>query len=340
MWSYKFCFVFLFVLLQSAINSFAQNKSFNQLDSFAKHVPPESDTSVASLSSYFLSITNDKLELSRLAFSWVAFNIAYDDDSFNTGKYADFRPEFVLKKRKAVCAGYSELLTAICIAMDIPCVSINGFGKGYGFQNGMPVNGANHAWNAIQYDQQWHLMDVTWASGFAENVNGKAKSKFQFSDYWFDTNPNEFIFYHFPDSSQFQFLPKKYTREQFRKLILPSATCFFQFGFKVDSVLEMLAANPKLKLPEVFNPDAFNFKFTKIPITYNLNSNASYYFELIANPDAKFVLLNNNALIQFDTSDGIHLSKTVENLSPGLLQFGIDQGGTVQVLIVFKVIKN
>ena len=273
-----------------------------------------------------------------MIFSWVAFHIKYDDESFNSSIYKNQDPESVLKERLAVCAGYSSIFKSICQEVGLQAISIDGFAKGYGFKNGMPVNGINHSWNAVKYDDSWHLMDVTWGSGFAENINGKAVSKSKFCDYFLDVNPTQFIFNHYPDSNQYQFLNKKITREQFKKLIYVDARCLFPLGFKADSILMKSKLSFDFSLPDVFCLDTVFFRINHAPYTGKLNSNSKYYFEINNESNRRIVLLNNQDLIEFEDKVGIIKSKSIENLKKGYLYLGIANENTVEIIISYKVI--
>jgi hypothetical protein len=317
----------------------AQTKYTNaQLDSLGKNVPAEYEESIDKLANYFQSLSNNKSEQSRLVYSWVAHHILYDDVAFNTQVYSDPNAESVFKSRKAVCAGYSSVFKALCDAMNLPCIAIDGFAKGYGFQTGMPVNGTNHSWNAVKYNDQWHLMDATWGSGYAENINGKAKSKSVFSTYWFDVPAREFIFNHFPDSSQYQFLSKKITREQFKKQIYFDANVVFQLGFNVDSILIKSQADPKFRLPDVYNFEKSSFKIKSVPYDKIIKATSSYYFEIEQLSTDTIVLLNNKQLIQMDSkSDNIFYKMVVQPMR-GELLIGILRGEAVEIIITYKVI--
>lgn len=327
------CFLFF------AINGFAQIKSDADLDSIAKNTPPEVGQSAKAIANYFKSLTNDERELSRLIFSWVAFHIKYDDESFNTRVYKSADPDSVLKNKVAVCAGYSLLFKAICDEAKLESVSINGFAKGYGFKNGMPVNGINHSWNAVKYQQKWHLMDVTWGSGFAENVNGKAQSKSVFTDYWFDVPSQEFVFNHFPDTIKYQFLSKTISREQFKKLIYIEANAVFKMGFNADTIFKKSINNLSYEFASVYNPKMIDFKFKNIPHSKYLNSKSSYIFELVKDTLStnEFVLLNNQSIIRFEETSGNQLRKEVVALQKGSLHFGINHGTEVEILVSYLV---
>ena len=316
----------------------AQNYTYAQLDSIGKYVPLDQEESIGKLSDYFQKITSNKNAQSRLVYSWVAHHIAYDDDAFNSQVYNDPSAEAVFKSRKAVCAGYSFLFKAICDSLNITCVTIDGFAKAYGFKAGMPVTGINHSWNAVKYDDQWHLIDATWGSGYAENVNGKAKTKLVYSDYWFDTNPKELIFDHFPDSSKYQFLPKKFTREQFRKLIYFGGVSVFKLGFNADSILIKSQADPKFSMPEFFSAQDVKFKIINAPYKKTIKAASSYYFEIENISNDTIVLLNNQELILFDNKSGNTFSKTLENLPHGELHIGILRGEAVELVVTYKVI--
>jgi hypothetical protein len=330
---------FFLCFLLFAVNGFAQTKNNEELDSIAKSSPDSINYSVPSIAKYFKSFTNDESELARLVFSWIAYHIKYDDESFNSFTFKSPDPDSVLKYGVAVCAGYSLLFKAICDELKIDAIAINGFGKGYGFKSGMPVNGVNHSWNAVKFNKTWHLIDVTWGSGFAESINGKAQSKSIFNDYWFDVPAQEFIFNHFPDSSKYQFLPKKISREQFKKLIYLEANAVFKMGFNADTIFKRSLSNPNFELANVYNPKLIDFKFINVPYSRVINPKSTYRFELIKNENStnEYVLLNNQSLISFEELDKNTLRKEVTNLEKGNLQFGIRHGMEVEILVSYVV---
>ena len=64
----------------------------------------------------------------------------------------------LLKKYKNtfVCAGHSRLFQLLCIKNDIPCVYVSGKG---------------HAFNFVQYNGKWYMVDVTWNHPFLESMD-------------------------------------------------------------------------------------------------------------------------------------------------------------------------
>ena len=116
----------------------------------------------------------------------------------------------------------------------IPVKTISGFAKGYGYSPMEPfsVKGkTNHAWNAVQISGKWYLLDCTWGAG---NVDSKTKDfKKVLKDFYFLTEPKQFITDHFPymdnnleESQKWQLLSKPVSLEEFNSNVKYSAHAF------------------------------------------------------------------------------------------------------------------
>ena len=78
----------------------------------------------------------------KTIFNWIVKNIKYE---FN-----DNDPYPVFKNRKAICQGYSNLLTVMCYSQGIPTVVVNGF-----------LSQMGHAWAYTCPDSTWIVSDPT-----------------------------------------------------------------------------------------------------------------------------------------------------------------------------------
>ena len=58
---------------------------------------------------------------------------------------------------RAVCEGYSRAFQLLCSEMGITCVSVNGTAE-----DESDDGDGNHIWNAVQLDDEWYYVDVTW----------------------------------------------------------------------------------------------------------------------------------------------------------------------------------
>ncbi|CAF3430030.1 unnamed protein product [Rotaria socialis] len=98
-----------------------------------------------------------------IIFYWIACNIDYDTESYFSKNYKDQTAEGVFRFKKGVCAGYANLYKYLCDQLGVPCEIISGYAKGYGFddRNGATPMETDHAWNAVEIDDHWYLMEST-----------------------------------------------------------------------------------------------------------------------------------------------------------------------------------
>lgn len=101
----------------------------------------------------------------KAIYLWVSKNILYTMDS--SGDSLE-----VYNSKKAVCYGYSNLVTALCRAQGIKCYTVCGgsiIGASYLQEDpGDRYTGEGvgaHAWNAYYIDGKWRYCDATWAGG-------------------------------------------------------------------------------------------------------------------------------------------------------------------------------
>lgn len=156
-------------------------------------------------------------------FRWIAENITYNDrpwrnsnrnytaarieeDENDTGALKPLTERValdVLKKRIAFCDGYARLFTTLCNYAGIKSEVIAGYGNG-GMGRRLKFT-SNHRWNAVYIDSAWHLLDVTWASGY---VTYSSRDFIQhYNDYYFFTPAKDFIRDHYPEDPQWSLLP-------------------------------------------------------------------------------------------------------------------------------------
>jgi len=177
--------------------------------------------------------TNDN-EKVRAIFIWITNNIKYNTlelNPFRTPKTTWYRSrndylrknrELELKKiqntlitKKALCGEYSLLLKELCSILGIKSVFIQGLTKTD--VNDISSNRLvkDHAWNSVFVNNEWKLIDVTWASGYV-HLQSKQFIK-QFNDSYFFANPKEFILHHYPENNKWQLLDSPINKHTFFK---------------------------------------------------------------------------------------------------------------------------
>lgn len=197
-----------------------------------------------SLGSYF---TND-FDKFRAYFKWATNNLTY------TYAATGYDAKKALKTRKAVCAGYADLLTDLCYHAKIQCKTINGFAKTRKHELDIEFTQPNHAWNAVKLDGRWYLVDATWAAGTFDDKTQRFNRSF--NEYFFYADSSHFLRQHFPvdgdkyfqmvdtliDLPAFNLLPIYYStfyendmRNEYPKTKNQSYSCTEDFCFSFSS---------------------------------------------------------------------------------------------------------
>ena len=167
----------------------------------------------------------------RALYTWLATNITYDMHEFINGErlirfqyrnqqelqekqnaIREYAINSTLSDNKAVCEGFAQTFKKVCELMGIRCLFIDGYSKVNVNDIGKNPSIGDHAWNAVKIDNTWKLIDVTWASGSANGTVWRQN----FSDYYFFTDPDEFVKTHLPSTQGLSFAMKE-----------PSKTAFF-----------------------------------------------------------------------------------------------------------------
>lgn len=196
----KYIFILLILLnFQASTQNFAIYDSINKI--------PESELkSIASLTAYIEKSTDSEMEKARAAFYWITNNIKYDVKKYFKDKSSNYEPDLVFEKKKALCAGYSNLFRYMCSQMNIKSEIVIGYTFDGKYKKGEQLNEANHAWNAFYAESKWHLLDATWGSGYIKRSLFSKKFQKSFDGKYFDLPPHFFILNHLPEVPMWQLL--------------------------------------------------------------------------------------------------------------------------------------
>jgi hypothetical protein len=169
-------------------------------------------------------------EKARAIYSWMALNIKYDYQaylkppkviSFSYRTEAEKQKQIALIKqetwekafrsRKAVCEGFTLLYEHLASLVGLRSEVIRGDSKRMLSDIGRKNSFSNHAWNIVEVDGKWRLVDVTWGQGYFDS--NKRIMVNHFNAVYFDTDPKYFFAKHFPDSGVY--LNRKLNRDDF-----------------------------------------------------------------------------------------------------------------------------
>jgi transglutaminase/protease-like cytokinesis protein 3 len=306
--------------------------------------PVFSQEDPAALANRLTSSCKTDLEKVTSIFKWIAENISYNTTPRYkraiigelTAKYAReeltedtgaLKPlnervaETVLRRKTAFCEGYARLFTTLCDYAGIQSVLVPGYGKTNLSKPG-PRFGVNHYWNAVLIDSAWHLLDVTWASGYVSWQNDEFIQ--QYDAHYFLTPPEEFIRDHYPDDLQWTLLvnsptPKEFVNAPFRQksFYKYKITAYYPSTGVIEAAVgdtiqvELEGANvqndrqiiPDLLIDSTFFSRSPSWVFLKSVETDSLSSNPNRlnYTYTIASPDVEwlFILYNGDPVLRY-----------------------------------------
>ncbi|XP_060600287.1 kyphoscoliosis peptidase-like isoform X2 [Ruditapes philippinarum] len=216
-------------------NRSKEKNDYQLIDQHARKAPSRLKNSAEELVAYLSSDSKDPRMLARGFFVWSSENIKYDVDGyFGRAESAPNDAESVMKNGRSVCEGYASVFELLCSKAGIPVKKLSGFAKGYGYSPSKQLTlntRTDHAWNAVQLEGKRYLVDSTWGSGHLDSKTNDYKK--EFDDFYFLTEPKQFVSAHFPymdnnleESQKWQLLSKPISLEEFNKNLEYSPQAF------------------------------------------------------------------------------------------------------------------
>ncbi|TNN51997.1 Kyphoscoliosis peptidase [Liparis tanakae] len=89
---------------------------------------------------------------------------------------------------------------------------------------------SDHLWNAVLLGGHWFLLDACWGAGRVD-VQRESFVK-RFDDFYFLTDPEEFVESHFPDEERWQLLEAPVPLEEFERRVFKTSA-FFTLGLRL-----------------------------------------------------------------------------------------------------------
>jgi Transglutaminase-like superfamily len=255
----------MLLLCLSGLNcAFAQD--YTLVDTHARSVDIPPDLDVADLAKNLTQGLRADTEKVRAIFIWLNAHITYDIKAYESSSDPDWQtPKQVLKRKKGLCEGYSNLFTALCEAGNVKVFKVEGISKD---REGNTRNGG-HAWNLVKVEAGWRCIDATWGAGYISVETNKYVS--QLDEKYFLAEPNDFIQRHLPDDPLMQMLPNPINRATFEmggirfdRAILKAMELPARAGFEAiqDSLDCFHALEPEIqrfnKARRVFRFDKYN----------------------------------------------------------------------------------
>ncbi len=309
---------YLLLLFLSFGHILGYGQKNQNLDTSILDAPFQAGKSVERLSAYINQQAQNDRERVWAYYLWLSHNIAYDTRTFfSNNPNPRIKPEEVLKSKKAICQGYADLFTALCQLNNIPCFTVPGYSKGYGYNAKKKFTKSDHAWNAVFVEGKWYLLDATWGAGY---VDEQKKYHQQFSDEYFLSSPDEFILKHLPQDPMWQLLTCplsmdlfKRTDEEIRVAISSNKNCF-NFNDTIQAYRKLSPVEQQVDAAERafrYNPKNYAAPgYAYLSLAYDLAQDLPELYDQKAYPKA---LLLNKQVLHYNEKAYAYLKKSRES---------------------------
>ncbi|XP_069137435.1 hillarin-like [Argopecten irradians] len=253
-------------------------------DNHAKSVSPQSATTMGDLVKNLVQPfkKNDVLKV-RAIFMWIASHQGRHEIPKNLDLDS---PLGHLKLLSVNQLSHSDMFAIMCRAANIPCVIIKGLAKSASYEVGdQDVDGLRNTWNAVYVAKGWRLVFPLWAmsavvgksSGAWTLVETKGHGVRQkeeesagvtiakINEYYFFTDPSEFIYRCFPDEENWQLQQMPMSKRKY--ISCPYfRPAFFKHKLQMTSRTSGTIQTREGKCSVAFRPDSTN----SITLSYEL----------------------------------------------------------------------
>lgn len=176
---------------------------FPKLTRWVDKAPVDLIDNLPALCDHLLSRCENDTQKAWVIYRWISRNISYDDQALQKDQgRINKNIQDILTRQKALCFGYAQLFVRMCEEADLPAVLICGYSKGT-LTAQANLDTADHAWNAVQLDGQWALLDATWGSSLIQGTNDFVQT---YQEGYFLTTPEKFLINHLPLQPMWQLL--------------------------------------------------------------------------------------------------------------------------------------
>ena len=228
----------------------------DKADVIVTDMPADAQASIDSVAKFLAERITDKRRLIKALHDFVVLRMTYDH---NAVEHPEQRPsqqaEAVFATRTAVCEGYSRLFVALGKAAGLDVAYVTGYVRTehYRVDASKAVDDAKaitalegylHAWNAVQLDGRWMLVDTTWD----DQDEADPRSTYLL------TPPELFLYDHLPQEVRWELIASPISASEFvrRPILSPEAGKLgvtldspARSQVTVDGELDLIIGNPR-----------------------------------------------------------------------------------------------
>lgn len=205
-------------------------------------------------------------------FDWITKNVKYDiraaDAQDETGNPSTIQtPEKVVKNRRGICEGYSNLFLELCEGAAIECQKVVGYVTDNNRKFYQRANLESHAWNALKIGDHWSIVDCTWGSG---GVDEDKRFRFEQDLSYFMASSVEMADSHYPMDPIWQLRNDPISLDDFKSADTGPALSSMHYSELLEDQLAMRGTDSLMFLNErILNFDPSNtMALSEITMSY------------------------------------------------------------------------
>ncbi len=181
-----------------SVQALCVHAQFQAIDRHALKAPDSLARNFPALVAYLIRPAQTETEKARSLYTWLTHYLAYDQSASNQGRRINQSLEDIIRRKRGTCFDYAQLYQAMCREAGLNGRVISGYARPR-LSTPVPARSPDHAWNAVQIDGTWQLVDATWG-------NAKDEWRQTYGRDYFLPPPELFVLNHLPANPIWQLL--------------------------------------------------------------------------------------------------------------------------------------
>lgn len=250
---------------------------YSALDRHALAAPASVERDPDALLAYLLKPARTDEDKARVIYRWLTSRFSYDVASFKGRTYTRQSLEQLMRSRSGVCDGFATAMTELGRKAGLTIRTIEGRAKGGTNGELFAGNRPNHAWNMVQLDGHWKIIDATWGAGHVSDAKGYQA---ELNDFYFLADPSSLLLSHYDFEDPLGiYASRKLSLQEFEKYPY-EGTRAVAVGFASDDVLRHYRLSNAQPVVDTFDQRWGAFQVSKAPLARQLKAGHLYEFEL------------------------------------------------------------
>ena len=245
-------------------------RNSKDIDDHTRKAPKNLGLNFAKLVEYLLKAAKTDVMKVRSFYVWIC---SKNYDEISETYQPDLETPFgYLSAIRKSNANQSGLFQKFCDIAKIPCLTVGGPTRTGKYEPNEDLSGRRNSWNLVYCGQGWRIVDCHWggsksaitipnpawilidshfnndqrkrSEAATRSDSGNSDTTYELDEFYFLTDPDQFIYSHWADKPEHQLLDAPISLEEFKNLAL-LASGFFEVGLHLKSHFHILTKHDK-----------------------------------------------------------------------------------------------